>query len=449
MTSANALTSVPCCLRQVEVVERARDVEVRVGVEAVGEAQPLVAQVALDLEVGRERERVVVDVLQAAAELLLHRLVAEVGDVADHARDAEALGRRLAAVVVAAAPVGVGHDRLAADLVEGDRHGGLARRGGQRHAEVRAVGVRDRQLQHLHAAHRAADGGEQLADAQVVEQQHLRVHHVADGDHREVGAVGLAGGGILRRRPGAAAAAADDVGADDEVLVGVEALARADHHVPPARALVVGAVPAGDVRVAGERVRDQDGVVLALAQRAVGLVGERERRQRAAALEGELLAGLVERDVAGADDAGVAGVVVVPHGDVADLLACCGLLLGHGSDDSTGARGRGGRRRLRRRPAARPALRPWRSAWSMSAMMSSSDSMPTLRRTKSSVTPDSSCSSAVSCEWVVVAGWIASDLASPMLARCESSCVLSTNAPARLAAARRCRSPTMAPNSPR
>ena len=224
---------------EVEVVQRARDVEVRVGVEPVGEAQALVTQVALDLEVGRERERVVVDVLQAAAELLLHRLVAEIGDVADHARHAEALGRHLAAVVVPALPVRVGHDGLAADLVEGDGHGGLTRGGGERQAEVGAVRVRDHQLERLHAAHRAADGGQQLADAEVVEQQHLGVHHVLDGDHREVGAVGPAGGRVLGRGPRAAAAAADDVGADDEVLVGVQPLARADHHVPPARALVV------------------------------------------------------------------------------------------------------------------------------------------------------------------------------------------------------------------
>ena len=141
---AEGLHQAPVPAREVEVVEGAGDVEVGVGVEAVGERQPLVAQVALDLEVGREGERVVVDVAQAAAELLLHGLVAQVGDVADHARHAEALGRRLAAVVVAAVPVGVGHDRLAADLVEGDRLRGLAGGGGQGHAEVHALGMRRR-----------------------------------------------------------------------------------------------------------------------------------------------------------------------------------------------------------------------------------------------------------------------------------------------------------------
>ena len=48
-------------------------------------------------------------------------------------------------------------------------------------------------------------------------------------------------------------------------------------------------------------------------------------------------------------------------------------------------------------------------------------SMPTDRRTVSWVTPAASSSSAFSCECVVVALWIASDFASPMLARCENS----------------------------
>ena len=50
-------------------------------------------------------------------------------------------------------------------------------------------------------------------------------------------------------------------------------------------------------------------------------------------------------------------------------------------------------------------------------MMSSIDSTPTDSRTKSSVTPVASRSSGSSCEWVVVAGWMTSDFASPMLAR--------------------------------
>ncbi len=47
--------------------------------------------------------------------------------------------------------------------------------------------------------------------------------------------------------------------------------------------------------------------------------------------------------------------------------------------------------------------------------------MPTERRTSSGVTPVAACSSTESCGWVVEAGWMTSDLASPMLARSEKS----------------------------
>ena len=75
-----------------------------------------------------------------------------------------------------------------------------------------------RPLQHLHAAHGAADHGEQGLDAQRVDQHGLGADHVGDGDHRKAQAVGAAGLGIDRRWAGRAHAAADDVGADDEVL---------------------------------------------------------------------------------------------------------------------------------------------------------------------------------------------------------------------------------------
>lgn len=57
------------------------------------------------------------------------------------------------------------------------------------------------------------------------------------------------------------------------------------------------------------------------------------------------------------------------------------------------------------------------SAWSMSARMSSMCSMPTLRRTRSGVMPPAACCSGLSWLWVVLALWMARDLASPTLAK--------------------------------
>ena len=55
-------------------------------------------------------------------------------------------------------------------------------------------------------------------------------------------------------------------------------------------------------------------------------------------------------------------------------------------------------------------------------MMSSTCSMPTLRRIISGVTPALRCSAGGICRCVVEAGWQASDLASPMLTSRLISC---------------------------
>ena len=97
--------------------------------------------------------------------------------------------------------------------------------------------------------------------------------------------------GIGRGRAGRAEAAADDVRADDEEAVGVDDLAGTDQHLPPAR-LAGHRIGVGDMLVAGQRMADQDGVGLArVVERAVGLVGDLERRQQHAGVELERLVG--------------------------------------------------------------------------------------------------------------------------------------------------------------
>ena len=164
-------------------------------------------------------------------------------------------------MIFAAAPVGIGHHRLAADLVEGDVLRGMPRAGGDRQRREDPVRIARRPFQHLHAAHRAADHRKQLVDAEMIDQHRLRAHHVADGDDRQVEPVGLAGRRIGRGRAGRAEAAADDVRADDEEAVGVDDLAGADQHLPPAR-LAGDRIGVGDVLVAGQRMADQHGVGL-------------------------------------------------------------------------------------------------------------------------------------------------------------------------------------------
>src|SRR5205823_1215286 len=106
---------------KVEIVHRAGQIEVGIGVEAIDESHALVAQVALDLEIGVETEGERFTVLQVAAELAVKGRLRQIGDVGSHARHGEPLSRTPAEIeILAAVPVRIGHDGLPSDLVEGD-----------------------------------------------------------------------------------------------------------------------------------------------------------------------------------------------------------------------------------------------------------------------------------------------------------------------------------------
>src|SRR5262249_43835028 len=80
----------------------------------------------------------------------------------------------------------------------------------------------------------------------------------------------------------------DHVGADDEVLIGVERQARANHSVPPA-GLARDRMRVEDMLVAGQRVADEDGIGAVRIELAIGLVGNLQRREIDAAIELERL----------------------------------------------------------------------------------------------------------------------------------------------------------------
>ena len=181
-------------------------------------------------------------------------------------------------------PVGIGHDRLAADFVEGDVLGAVPRGASDRHHRPHTSGIGCCPLQHLHAAHRAADHGQQPVNAQMLDQPLLGPHHVADGDQREVGAPGLAGLGIDLGRAGGAHAAAQHIGADDKEAVGVYRLAGSDHADPPAGLAGHRMVRCHEL-VAGQGMADQDRVALGRIQGAIGHIGDGERRQGLAAVQ--------------------------------------------------------------------------------------------------------------------------------------------------------------------
>ena len=219
----------------------------------------------------------------------------------DHTRDLDPRVRQAAgAVVVAGLPIRIGHDRVPGDRVPCDALRAQAR--GRRDGDdvVDRVGVRHRPLEGLHPTERAAARGQQTFDAQLAQERALRADHVADRDHGESAPVRTSGSRVRRVRPGRAAAAADEIGAHDEVAIGVERLARPDHAVPPAeagatalrrahavdgRGRVRVVAPTRGMRVARERVADEHDVVLRRRERAVCLVGDADRRERRARIE--------------------------------------------------------------------------------------------------------------------------------------------------------------------
>ena len=165
-----------------------------------------------------------------------------------------------------------------------------AGRGGNGDAVAHARRKAQRPGQRLHAAQAAADDGSQLRDAQTVHQSRLRIDPVFDRHHRKVGAVGPVRRLRMRaHRPGAAEARAGVVDADDEQLVGVQRLARADQVVPPADTVVRAFVAPGDMVAGIERMAHQHRVAARGVQRAVGLVDQGVVAQRLAALQRQRL----------------------------------------------------------------------------------------------------------------------------------------------------------------
>ena len=211
-------------------------------------------------------------------------------------------------------PLGILHDGLAADFVERDRLGAFARGRGHRNHAPHETRVFDAPLENLHSAHRASNDAGERSQTEVVAQQLLRAHHVANRDKGKRQAERPARGGIERERPARALAAAEDVGAEHEKPARVDRLAWADEIVPPTRLRIGQRMDAGAMMVAAERMADDDRVVPGGIEMAVRFIAQRELRQHLAALEDERLgmdkiARLDETDLSGLG--GCAGNVIL------------------------------------------------------------------------------------------------------------------------------------------
>ena len=246
---------------RLEVVHRAREVQVGERVEALEEARALVVEVVLDLEVRRQGHRP--GLAARAVELAPHPLLGEVRDVGHHPRDGEAVRRAVGVRRIA-------QDRRAPDGGEADVLRAEARAGADHRRALDLLRGVERPLQRLHPAQRAADRGVQALDAEVAQQRAVDRVEVADRDEGEVQPVRLARRGIGRRRSGGALAAAEQVGADDEEAVGVDRPAGPDERAPPV----------GRVGVAG-RARGRSAPHCLRRRRACRRSRRRRRRARA------------------------------------------------------------------------------------------------------------------------------------------------------------------------
>ena len=226
-----------------------------------------------------------------------------------HPRDGEACARHLPiGIIVAPAPLRVGHDRLAPDFMKGDILRAVPRGRGNDDTAFDPVGEEGRPGQRLHAPHRPTDHRRQPRHAQMVEQQGLRPHHVGDGQHRKAHRKRIARRRIDARWAARPHAAADHIGADDEMARRVDRLALA-HHPPPPAGLARARMLRCDILVAGQRMADQDGVGPVGIELPIGFIGDIDRPQRRPARQFERpgqadLAAQAETAVFSRDDAG-------------------------------------------------------------------------------------------------------------------------------------------------
>ena len=251
-------------------VHRTRYVEVGVRVEAAQELHRLVVEIALDLEICLEeavalgallRRGVHEVVLEPAAELLLQELAREIRYVRKLARRGKPRLRTLAVafeIVVAALPVGIVSDGVAAHDAQGDRLGVQARARRDEARLFHVVGEARHPVYDLQSAVATADKRCELLYAELLQEHPEDVNSIVERVLREGRAVGLTSIGIDRHGARRSRAATEHVRADYVEPVRVERTARANHLLPPAAWFFLARPYARDMCIACECMADVD-----------------------------------------------------------------------------------------------------------------------------------------------------------------------------------------------
>ena len=276
--------------------------QVAVRIKTLNQLGAVVVQVAFDgVAATRLTQRTAHGAFAAvlfAAEAVLQLCGATVGGVRDTACQGKTGDRRGSGIVVAPGEVRVRTNRN----VLGVRPRNLLRRsrrtGGDDRASAHQLGVSCRPLQGASTTEGTTNNVAEAVHTQGTSQARLSTHRVADAHLREAGTPVLTGARVAFRndacRAGRAVAAAQNIGGNHEVAVGVHDRSGAHDAFPPAVRFdganqrgghVGGGHAAGDMRVTGERVQDQDGVIASLVEGAPGFVADGDLRQGYAGFE--------------------------------------------------------------------------------------------------------------------------------------------------------------------
>ena len=115
---------------------------------------------------------------------------------------------------------------LALRVTQSDRVRVRAGTGRDAHQAPHPVREHGGRGQRLHAAHAGTNGRVQTIDAELVQHDELRAHHVVDCDHRKPRGVRIARVWMCAAGPGGSVAATKHVGAHDVEVVRVDRAAR-------------------------------------------------------------------------------------------------------------------------------------------------------------------------------------------------------------------------------
>ena len=278
------------------------DRQVAVRVKTLNQLSAVVVQVAFDgVAATRLTQRTAHSVFAAvllAAEAVLQFGGAAVGGVRDTARQSQTGSRCRTGIVVATGKVRIRTNRNVLSVGPGNLLRRSRRTGGNDRASAHQLGVSCRPLQGASTTEGTTNHVAEARHAQCTRQTRLRTYRVANAHLREAGTPVLTSARVAlgddARRTGRTVAAAQNIGSNHEVAVGVHDRAGAHDAFPPAVRFdsanqrgghVGGGYAAGDMRVTGERVQDQDGVITSLVEGAPGFVADGDLRQGHAGLE--------------------------------------------------------------------------------------------------------------------------------------------------------------------